>query len=329
MFAMQPSLRGFWITLLVLWPTLCIAALLYSQEKNIPGWVAIGVVPAFLVEAAFYTAAGFSAARMRLEKLSRRSLAAAMIGSAVLPYAIYSVSTGVFDWRSAAAIVALAALPALWFVVLGANAAADAGFLLLMAAPILLKTFRALYRDPIPDLQVHVLGAMMWYRTGIIAVLSLRHMDGIGFSFIPKPPEWKIGVRNYLLFLPLGIGLAFAVGFLRPEPVAVTWKTLALACLTFIITLWVLAAAEEFFFRGLLQQLLTRKLGRHTLGVVIASVVFGAAHLGFRGFPNWKFALLAASAGVFYGRAYAQAGSIRAAMVTHALVVTTWRVFLA
>jgi membrane protease YdiL (CAAX protease family) len=79
----------------------------------------------------------------------------------------------------------------------------------------------------------------------------------------------------------------------------------------------------------LLQQLLTRKLRKQTLGIVIASVVFGAAHLGFREFPNWRFALLAASAGWFYGRAYAQAGSIRAAMVTHALVVTTWRVFLA
>ena len=227
------------------------------------------------------------------------------------------------------AIVGLAALPALWFVVFGANAAADVGFLLLMAAPMLLKTFRGLYQDPVPDLQLHVLGTLMWIRTGIVAVLSLRRMDGIGFSFIPKLSEWRIGLRNYLLFLPLGIGFAFLVGFLRPEPVAVAWKTLALACLTFVITLWVLAAAEEFFFRGLLQQLVIRQLGKQALGIVITSALFGAAHLGFREFPNWKFALLAASAGWFYGRAYAQAGSIRAAMVTHALVVTTWRVFLA
>lgn len=252
-----------------------------------------------------------------------------MIASAVLPYVIYSVGTGVFEWTSAAGILGLVVLPAFWFVVLGANAAADVGFLLLMAAPMLLKTFRDLYPDPIPDLQLHVLGRLMWIRMGIVVVLSLRHMDGIGFSFIPGGREWRIGVRNYLLFLPLGMVFAFAVGFLRPEPVAVTWKTLGLACLTFIITLWVLAAAEEFFFRGLLQQLLTRKFGKQTLGIVIASAVFGAAHLGFRGFPNWKFALLAASAGLFYGRAYAQAGSVRAAMVTHALVVTTWRVFLA
>ncbi len=41
---------------------------------------------------------------------------------------------------------------------------------------------------------------------------------------------------------------------------------------------------------------------------------------------------VAAAAGIhriFCGHAYAQAGSVRASMVTHALVVTTWKVFLA
>jgi uncharacterized protein len=50
--------------------------------------------------------------------------------------------------------------------------------------------------------------------------------------------------------------------------------------------------------------------------------------LWYRQFPNWKFVLLATCAGLFYGRAYIQARSIRAAMVTHALVVTVWKVFL-
>ena len=40
-------------------------------------------------------------------------------------------------------------------------------------------------------------------------------------------------------------------------------------------------------------------------------------------------ALIAGIAGCFYGRAFQRAGSIRAGMVTHALVVTVWRtVFL-
>jgi membrane protease YdiL (CAAX protease family) len=50
-------------------------------------------------------------------------------------------------------------------------------------------------------------------------------------------------------------------------------------------------------------------------------------HLPYGGFPNWRFALLASVAGVFYGLAFRQASSIRASMVTHALTITTVRVF--
>ncbi|MGA2135939.1 MAG: CPBP family intramembrane glutamic endopeptidase, partial [Bryobacteraceae bacterium] len=88
---------------------------------------------------------------------------------------------------------------------------------------------------------------------------------------------------------------------------------------------WIVALPEEFFFRGLLQQWLTQWTGKPALALVGASILFGAAHLGFRAFPNWKFALAAAVAGWFYGRAYQQAQSIRAGMLTHALVVTLWR----
>jgi membrane protease YdiL (CAAX protease family) len=176
---------------------------------------------------------------------------------------------------------------------------------------------------------MHVLGAMMWYRTGLIAVLTLRRMDGIGFGFLPSRSDWNIGLRNFVWFLPPGLLLALAIGFGRPKPVHADVRTLLIAVATFAGVLWVLAVAEEFFFRGLLQQHLMRILGNDTAGLVLASCLFGAAHLGAGEFPNWRFALLAALAGVFYGRAYLQARSIRAAMVTHACVVTTWKVFLA
>mgnify|MGYP003336495315 CR=1 FL=1 len=43
--------------------------------------------------------------------------------------------------------------------------------------------------------------------------------------------------------------------------------------------------------------------------------------------PRRRFALLAAVAGVFYGMAFRTGKGIRAAMVTHALTVTTWKTF--
>jgi hypothetical protein len=52
-------------------------------------------------------------------------------------------------------------------------------------------------------------------------------------------------------------------------------------------------------------------------------------HLWFRGFPNWRWALLTAALGWFCGRARNQAGDIRAGMVTHALAIATWMGFFA
>ena len=76
--------------------------------------------------------------------------------------------------------------------------------------------------------------------------------------------------------------------------------------------------SEEFFFRGVMQP---------KLGLVATSIVFGLVHLPFREFPNWKHVLVATVLGLFCGRAYQKTGSIRAPIVTHALVVATWRAF--
>jgi hypothetical protein len=84
----------------------------------------------------------------------------------------------------------------------------------------------------------------------------------------------------------------------------------------------VVALREEFFFRGVLQEWLDSRTG-----LVVVSVAFGLVHLPYREFPNWRMAILATVAGLFYGRAYLGARSVRAAMVTHALVNTTWKVF--
>jgi membrane protease YdiL (CAAX protease family) len=58
--------------------------------------------------------------------------------------------------------------------------------------------------------------------------------------------------------------------------------------------------------------------------IVIASLLFGAVHLGYREFPNYPFAATAAFAGVMYGVVY-EKGGLRAAMFCHALTVVFWR----
>lgn len=325
--AMLSAGRSFAWTLLILWTVLCIAAAVYSQIKNIPTWIVYAVVPAFLVEAAFYIAAGLRTTRAKLESWKPERLAAAMTLTAAAPYLVYSVGTGVFRLQSLITITALAGIGSFWFVVFGRRPVTDMLYLVFMAVPVLFKVFPSLYDDPFPKLQLHILGALMWYRTGLLSVLSIRKMDGINFGFVPARREWTIGIRNFVYFLPLGFALGYWLNFFSVRTsLDKMWPVIFLG--TFLAFLWVVALAEEFFFRGLLQQSLTHISGREWFGLVAASIIFGLAHLGFDEFPNWKFVLLATCAGLFYGRAYIEARGIRAAMVTHALVVATWKVFL-
>jgi membrane protease YdiL (CAAX protease family) len=98
---------------------------------------------------------------------------------------------------------------------------------------------------------------------------------------------------------------------------------------TFVGMFWVVALSEEFFLRGVLQQWIEDWTASRAGALLLASAVFGLLHLWLGGFPNWKWALVAGVLGWFCGRARNQAGSIRASMVTHALVAATWRGFFA
>jgi hypothetical protein len=309
---------------LIGWAALTVAGWWYAGAKNIPGWAAVPVVAAFLLEFSFYLVPGFESVRRRLEaRLSRPRLAAWMTLSGLVPYAIYTAGTGLFRWDSLALVFGIAAGLSFWFVALRPGRPADVGLVFALAAIVLAKALDPLYPSPVPQIKdLDVLGQLMLIRLAALAMLSLRHVKGVGFGFVPRRREWSIGIRQFLWFLPLGFPLAVAFGVIRWTPGE--FDPLK-AVLVFAGILWVVALSEEFFFRGLLQQWVRDFTGSPHVALVLTSIAFGLAHLPFRGFPNWKFALVAAIAGWFYGRAYQQAGSIRASMVTHALVVTTWR----
>jgi hypothetical protein len=124
-----------------------------------------------------------------------------------------------------------------------------------------------------------------------------------------------------VFFLPVGFALVWLLHMkTRTVPVAL-WKGVPAV---FIGIYLVTAFSEEFAFRGVLQQHLTRVLGIWP-ALVVASLLFGLSHLTFgNAFPNWHMVELAGLAGLFYGWAYREAGSIRASMITHALTVVVW-----
>jgi membrane protease YdiL (CAAX protease family) len=278
---------------------------------ELPAWPGLNpwAAAAWLLELILYSSLASAALRRKLEQANRRLLTLACIVSALLPYLLYAPACGVFQPGPAALLALLATGLSAWYLILPRSSAADAGFLLLVAGVALARVWKRVYLTPWDWPPMDPLGQLMWIRLGILAALLLRKAEGIGFGWFPSRREWRIGVIHFLAFLPAGLALALGTGFIRdlvpPFPSA---RLLLSAAATFFGMLWVVALAEEFFFRGLLQRWLGEWLDNPTAGWLLASALFGLAHLPFRSFPNWRFALLAGVAGLFYGRAYRVGG---------------------
>lgn len=307
---------------LLIWLVGGLAAWIYSLKYGIPPQWAIPAALSLLVELSFYSALGFERLRRRIGSWTAGRIPLLLL-TALLPYLTWAGLTSGVHPNHLVALGLLSAVPLLWFELFKRNLLSDLGFLGCMAGVYLGHILDPIYPSPHPALEIRVLGHLLWIRLGIFAALEIRQLRGTDFGFWPTRQHWVAGLTWYAAFLPIGVGLTHWLGFGQPRLMEGWWWR---APLLFAGILWVVALSEEFFFRGFLQQVLSRPLGRWG-GLVISSVIFGAAHLPFRHFPNWKFALVATLAGLFYGLAFQMAQSIRASMVTHSLVVVTWRVF--
>ncbi|MEN6532418.1 MAG: CPBP family intramembrane glutamic endopeptidase [Bryobacteraceae bacterium] len=321
----------FSIALVCLWALLGTAGLAYARILDLPLRAALPLIAALLVEISLYAVPAFPEILKRIpERFSAPAIATALVASTLVPYLVYSLASGQFHWSAVAILAALATVVSFWFIRIPGSAASDFAFLAFMAAVMIVKPFRDLYPDPAPGLRIDILGQLMWIRLGVAAMLLIRRIEGVGFGFIPDGKDLGVGFRYYACFIPIGLPLALLLGVVKFRPIPLEWwKAAPLAVATFLGMLWVVALSEEFFFRGVLQRHLSRLLSSELGAILIAAALFGLVHLPFRQFPNWKFSLVAAVAGFFYGKAFTRAGSIRAAMVAHALVNTTMRMLFA
>ena len=322
-------MRQFLTTLSLVWIAACIAAYFYSHQQHISSRVALAVVPAFLIEFGFYLAPGFVAVRKRFDALGSKELRGALLAaSGVIPYLIEILRGHTFHWGRCVELLALILVAAFWYVWIRPGMLADFLFLGFMAAVYLARLFDPIYGPLTSHVSLGVLGQLMWIHIGLLAVLSLRSLDDVPFGFVPTREEWRIGARHFLFFLPVGAALAYVVqlGQFSPHPRS-WWQFGLLLVLTFWGILWVVSLAEEFFFRAFLQRVIARGAHSEIAGLLAASALFGLAHLPFRKFPNWRMAIVTAALGFFCGLSLLRARSVRASMVTHALVATTWRMF--
>ena len=327
---MAKSFGGFRAALLAGWAVLGVAGLVFARAKGIPLAAALPVIAAFLAEYPFYLVAGFPAARQRLAGLcvvypgrASSALPAILTGSLLLPYLLCSMGAIHFDALALVRLASLALAISLWYVILPAAMLLDAAFLALIGWVTLGHYFDGIYPRFFGQ-HLDILGAIGLLHVVTLTLMLQRPTRETGYGFWPNRREWLIGARHYLLFLLVGGPLALA---LRTARLAAIPAPLWIVIGTFFGSLWVSSLAEEFLFRGVLQQWMEDWTGNARAALLLTSIVFGLAHLWFRGFPNWRWVPVVVVLGWLCGRARNQAGSIRASVVTHALVVSTWRAF--
>jgi len=170
-----------------------------------------------------------------------------------------------------------------------------------------------------------VFNKMLLLDAGIYGFLAIRRLQGVGFDLRLRLADLWIGGRELAFCAPIAIALGLSLGFLHFHAYI---PTVFHVVLGWLFTFFFIAVPEELFFRGWMQNLLERRLGQRW-ALLTTAVLFGLSHFNKRAVHfNWRYVVLAALAGIFYGRAWRQERRVGASAITHASVDTLWSLWL-
>jgi uncharacterized protein len=176
----------------------------------------------------------------------------------------------------------------------------------------------------------------------IFLYFGVRQLPDVGLTFRLKGQDWRTAIQYFIFFMPIALVFGFATDFINlsdrvPGLGAMLSSFVAIAVFT--------AIPEEILFRGVIQNLLEKKLANKKNGLLIAlsisSVLFGFAHgnnsngpfidLSFGALGTWHipwvYIILGTVAGYFYGWTYIKTRKVTAAAVVHLLVDWFWVTF--
>lgn len=240
----------------------------------------------------------------------------------VAPYVMVSISAHMFRWSW---FVLYAALPVAiaWLLLRASQADAgqrgdwrDAMILLVLGLAVDLRCF-----DQAWPSGLRALNELFLVDAGLYGFLAIRQLSGTGFDFHLRWSDWKSGLRELIFFTPIVLVLGLALGFIHPHR---NLPGIGSAILRWVEIFFFTAVPEELYFRAWMQNLLERRVGRRA-ALAIASILFGLSHFNKRSTHfNWRYVLLAAIAGVFYGRAWREQRRVPASTITHASVDWLW-----
>ena len=275
----------------------------------------------FVILVGAYLGLSISAARERIRSLLGSSTRRLLIGPGILlVVALAYAATSGLPMESRVTVYAayLFAPPVLLLFCRGSSESASLWGLaaaLLFWMPI---EFDLLPSLPFPPPDGYDVSRVVAIVAAFYLFLVGWPLKGIGYSLSFGWGDLKLAGAAFVGYALVALPLGLAVGFLAWRPDVSIGGLLVTPVVIYMIT----ALPEEFLFRGVMQNILMRYCGS-TLGLAIAAIIFGLAHL-----PDVRYVLLATLAGLAYGWVYLRTGKITASALTHTSVNWIWGLLL-
>lgn len=323
-------------------PSLILATAAYAVLLPLFGFIArffrlqqldqypVSTFIAFALVIAPYWFFGFGAAEPLRRILRRPFMQLGVSTLLVVPYLVISIPGGTFYWRIALAFIAIGLLTTAALQRSASPSIRSGGWWdLVVLATVGVTVDLGLWNSasfwgaPGPAIWPGGLGGfpkLIMMDLILYGYLVVKPVDGIGYDLTPHGADLRVGLREVLFYAPIVIPIGFLLGFLhfhRGLP------PLSMVPAAWIFTFVFVAVPEELFFRGLVQNLLERRMGRRA-ALLVASILFGLSHFNKRSIFNRRYVLLAMVAGLFYGRAWRERRRLFASSITHATVDTIW-----
>lgn len=257
-------------------------------------------------------------------------LAALAVPFALLvPYLIYAAGTGTFSPWAMGKLVAYIGVPVALLLPDRLRPAGRIGWrdiaaMLSLVLPIAARWLNGVFSWPV---ELYFFQPLIAVCIGGYAFLVVRNLEDVGYRLLWRRGDAMNALANFAGFAVVAIPLGYWIGFINFHSPAMSLGTVAAIVGTFLGMYLTIAIPEEMVFRGIFQNLLAKSIRRGPPGLyalLIASIVFGLSHLDDPPVPNWRYAIMATVAGVFYGNAYRLHNRVSASALTHALVNTLW-----
>ena len=162
---------------------------------------------------------------------------------------------------------------------------------------------------------------------GLTLFLGFRNLPGMRYNTPRCMRDLWLPFAAYAVLAPLLMAIGIPLGFIPPPHAShhTAGRMAAIAAIIFVGT----ALPEEILFRSLIQNLLQQRFGVNPRSLILASLIFGAAHLdnGPQPLPNWRYMILATIAGFAYGKVFQKASTVLSSACLHALVDWTKHIF--